>query len=347
MKISKDYFGKSGKDKGIFLYVLENNNGMVVKITNYGAAVTSILTNDKKGKSGQVVLGFDNLEQFEGNHPFFGVICGRYANRIAKGKFQLDGQTYSLAINNAPNSLHGGNKGFDKVIWDSESIEKNKSEVGVKLAYMSKDMEEGYPGNMKVEVIYTLNNNNELAINYKATTDKKTVVNLTNHSYFNLAGCNKEIYNHILFIDADKITEVDSTSIPTGKLPEVAGTGFDFRKPTKIGDKINLVPGGFDHNFIINKSKAGEYKLASKLYEPESGRTMETYTTEPGVQFYSANYLDGTNTGHDGVVYKKHFAICLETQHFPDSPNHPSFPNTVLSPGETYTQKTVYKFGVE
>jgi aldose 1-epimerase len=346
MIIKKDFFGKTGKDKGVYLYTLENQNGMQVKITNFGAAVTSIVTQDKKGKAGHVVLGFDNLEQYEAGHPYFGVICGRYANRIAKGKFQLDGITYSLPINNGPNSLHGGNKGYDKVIWNSEAIEK-ANEVGVKLTYFSPDMEEGYPGNMNIEVNYILNNDNELSILYSAKTDKKTVVNLTNHCYFNLAGCNKEIYEQVLYINADKITEVDSDSIPTGKILEVAGTGFDFRKPTKIGGQLKLVPGGIDHNYILNKTKAGELTLASKVYDPESGRTMETYTTEPGVQFYSANYVDGSNTGHDGVVYKKHFALCLETQHFPDSPNKPAFPSTVLNPGEVYTQKTIYKFGVE
>ncbi|MCL5070706.1 MAG: galactose mutarotase [Actinobacteria bacterium] len=346
MGIKKDFFGKSGKEKGVFLYTLENDNGIIIKITNFGAAVTTIITKDRIGKAGHVVLGFDNLEQYEAGHPFFGVICGRYANRIAKGKFKLDGKEYILAINNAPNSLHGGNKGFDKVIWNSEPIEKS-NEVGVKLSYFSPDMEEGYPGNMNVEVTYLLNNSNELTILYSATTEKKTVVNLTNHCYFNLAGCNKEIYNQVLYINADKITEVDNTSIPTGNIPDVAGTGFDFRKPTKIGDQLKLVPGGIDHNYVLNKPKQGELTLASKLYDPESGRTMETYTTEPGIQFYSGNYLDGSNMGHDGTVYKKHFALCLETQHYPDSPNHPDFPNTVLNPRETYTQKTIYKFGVE
>jgi aldose 1-epimerase len=346
MTIKKDFFGKSGKDKGIYLYTLENNNGMLVKITNFGAIVTSIITKDRNGKADHVVLGFDNLEQYEGGHPFFGAICGRYANRIAKGKFILDGVIYSLAINNEPNTLHGGNKGYDKVIWNSEAIEKS-NEVGVKLTYFSPDMEEGYPGNMNIEVTYLLNNNNELTILYSAKADKKTVVNLTNHCYFNLAGCNKEIYDQLLYISADRYTEVDSTSIPTGKLIEVAGSGFDFRKPVKIGGQLKLVPGGIDHNYILNKSKEGEFALASRVYDPESGRTMETYTTEPGIQFYSANYLDGSNVGHDGKVYKKHYALCLETQHYPDSPNQPSFPSTILNPGEVYKQKTMYKFSVE
>jgi aldose 1-epimerase len=346
MDIKKDFFGKSGKDKGVYLYTFENKNGTTVKITNYGAAVTAILTKDKSGRLDNVVLGFDNLELYEGGHPFFGVICGRYANRIAKGQFQLDGKVYKLAINNAPNTLHGGNMGYDKVIWNSEAI-KNQDEIGVKLSYLSPDMEEGYPGNLTVEVTYLLNNNNELSILYSAKTDKKTVINLTNHCYFNLAGCNKEIYNHILSIDADKITEIDDTSIPTGKLLETTGTPFDFKKPAKIGDRVKQLPNGFDHNFVLNKQKPGEFKLASILHDPESGRTMETYTTEPGLQFYSANYLDGSNVGHNGTVYKKHFALCLEAQHYPDSPNQPSFPTTVLSPGEIYSQKTIYKFSIE
>ncbi|HOK51065.1 MAG TPA: aldose epimerase family protein [Bacteroidales bacterium] len=342
MKIAQDYFKEGGSHKGIYLFVLRNDNGMEVSITNYGATVTSIKVPDASGKIDEVITGFDTLEDYEKEHPYFGVICGRYANRIAKGQFTLDGVTYHLPINNGPNSLHGGNKGFDKVIWQAESFE-NKDAIGVKLNYLSRDGEEGYPGNMQVTVIYSLNNLNELTIEYHATTDKPTVVNLTNHCYFNLAGCNQSIYDLVLTIDADKITEVDDTSIPTGKLLEVAGTPFDFRTPTRIGDRIHQVPEGFDHNYILNKA-AGRFDRIATLFDPRSGRKMHVYTTEPGVQFYSANYLDGSQVGHSGIRYQKHCSLCLETQHFPDSPNHPHFPSTVLRPEEKYYQKTVYAF---
>ncbi len=346
MQVTKEFFTKSGKDKGIYLFTLSNDNGLVVKITNFGATVTSITMPDKYGNPDELVMGFDFIEDYEKGHPYFGSICGRYANRIAKGQFTLDGTTYHLPINNAPNSLHGGNKGFDKVIWDAQPIETT-TEVGVLLTYLSKDGEEGYPGNLTTEVRYILNNQNELNIFYKATTDKPTVINLTNHSYFNLGGCHKNIYSLELMINADKITEFDDTNIPTGKFLDVANTPLDFRKPVSIGEKISRMVNGFDHNYVLNKVKDGELSLAATVYDLETGRFMEVYTTEPGIQFYSANYVDGTLTGHKGIVYQKHGALCLETQHFPDSPNHPHFPSTVLRPGEIYSQHTIYKFSIK
>jgi len=346
MNIKKEFFGKSGKDKGIYLFSLINDKGTEVKITNFGAIVTSIKTLDKSGKTDDIVLGFDTLEEYEAGHPFFGVICGRYANRIANAEFTIDKSKYTLAANDGKNTLHGGLKGFDKVIWMAGTIE-NKDEIGVKLVYLSPDMEEGFPGNMVIEVNYLLNNNNELIILYSAKTDKTTVINVTNHSYFNLNGCKKEIYDHILTINSDKITEVTSDAIPTGKLFPVASTAFDFRKATKIGEAIKNNKGGYDHNYILNKKKAGDYSFAGKLTDPDSGRILETYTTEPGMQFYTGNFLDGTKKGKNGIEYRKHFGLCLETQHYPDSPHRPDFPTTILKPGEIYTQKTVYKFGVE
>jgi len=346
MRIHKNFFDKGGKEKGVYLFSLVNDKGTEVKITNYGACVTSIKTIDGNGKFDDIVLGFDTLEQYEEGHPYFGVICGRYANRISKGEFSIDKSTYKLPANDGKNTLHGGLKGFDKVIWMAGTLE-NKDEVGVKLIYLSPDMEEGFPGNLVIEVTYLLNNNNELIILYSAKTDKTTVINVTNHSYFNLGGCKKEIYDHVLIINSDKLTEVNSEAIPTGKILNVAGTGFDFREPTRIGSTINSIKGGYDHNYVLNKKKAGEYSLAAKVSDPESGRFMETYTTEPGIQFYTGNFLDGSKTGKNGIVYNKHYGLCLETQHYPDSPNQKDFPGTLLKAGETYTQKTVYKFGVE
>jgi len=319
---------------------------MEVQLTNYGGIVTSIKIPDKNGKVDEVIMGFDSIEDYLKEHPFFGAICGRYANRIAKGRFSLDGITYNLAINNEPNSLHGGIKGFDKVIWESAEI-KAKDKVGVLLSYLSKDGEEGYPGNLQVDVFYILDNNNTFSILYSAKTDKTTVVNLTNHCYFNLAGCDKPIYDLLLSINADKITEFDDTNIPTGKFVDVKGTPFDFRDPIKIGEQIRKTSNGFDHNYVLNNSNDKTIKCMATLYDPISGRYMEVHTTEPGIQFYSANYLDGTLKGHNGIEYKKHHALCLETQHFPDSPNHPHFPSTILKPGETYFQFTQYIFKVK
>jgi aldose 1-epimerase len=346
MKISKEFFGKNGGEKGVCLYTLSNDKGTEVKITNFGGIVTSIKTSDKHGKSEDIVLGFDNLGQYEAGHPFFGAICGRYANRVANAEIILEGEKYKLIPNESGNTLHGGNKGFDKVIWMSGTIE-NEKEVGVKLVYLSPNLEEGFPGNLIVEVTYLLNNSNELTILYSAVTDKTTVVNLTNHSYFNLNGCKKEIYGQVLTINSEKVTEVNSVLIPTGKIENILGTALDYHKPVCIGDNINKMDGGYDHNYILNKPKSGELTFAARLHDPESGRNMEVFTTEPAVQLYTANHLDGTVKGKNGTTYKKHFALCLETQHYPDSPNHPEFPSTILKPGETYSQKTVFKFGID
>ncbi len=343
MSIKKEPFGKVD-NKEVYLFTLKNKNGMTVKITNYGGIVTSISVPDKNGNFDDVVLGYDNLEGYLKETPYFGAIVGRYANRIAKGKFTIDGKEYNLAINNGPNSLHGGIKGFDKVVWDAEPFQK-ANDTGIKLHYLSKDGEEGYPGNLDVSVTYTLTDDNELRIEYSATTDKATPVNLTHHSYFNLAGTSgRDILGQVLFIDADRYTVVDDNLIPTGELGDVTGTPMDFRKPAVVGSGIDKVKGGYDHNYVLNNK--GKLAKVARLYDPVSGRYMDVFTTEPGVQFYSGNFLDGSITGKKGVIYKKHFGLCLEAQHFPDSPNHPEFPNTILKPGEKYTQTTVYKFGI-
>jgi aldose 1-epimerase len=341
MSITKKPFGKvDGKE--VYLFTLKNKNGMIVKITNYGGIVTSILTPDRNGRFDDVVLGYDNLDGYLKDTPYFGALVGRYANRIANGKFTIDGKEYSLAINNGPNSLHGGIKGFDKVVWDAEQFETGNG-AGVKLHYLSKDGEEGYPGNLDIYVTYTLTNDNELKIDYSATGDKPTPVNLTHHSYFNLAGTTgRDILGQKLFIDADKYTVVDKNLIPTGELRDVTGTPMDFRKPETVGNRIDEVEGGYDHNYVLNNN--GKLTKIAELYDTVTGRVMDVFTTEPGIQFYSGNFLDGSITGKKGIVYRKHFGLCLEAQHFPDSPNHPEFPNTILRPDEKYTQTTIYKF---
>ena len=341
MSITKELFGKAdGKD--VFLYTLENKNGLIAKITNYGAIVTSLIVPDKNGKFDDIVLGFDSLQDYLDGHPYFGAIVGRYGNRIAKGRFTLDGVEYTLATNNEKNHLHGGIKGFDKAVWDAEEFESNDG-VGLKLSYISPDGEEGYPGNLSVKVAYTLTNNNELKIDYEAETDKATPVNITHHGYFNLAGAGKkDVLDHKLQIDADKYTVVDETLIPTGELRNVENTPMDFKTPHLIGERIEQVPGGYDHNYVINNN--GKMLKVIEVYEQESGRIMEVLTTEPGVQFYSGNFLDGTNIGKGGKVYYKHYGFCLETQHFPDSPNQPDFPTTILKPGEKYGYTTIYRF---
>lgn len=323
-------------------YTLTNPAGMVVKIINYGGIITNIMVPDKNGNMGDVVLGYDSISGYrqEGN-PYFGCLVGRYANRIANARFTLDGKTYTLAANNNGNTLHGGTKGFDKVIWNATAQGNNS----VKLSYDSKDGEEGYPGNLHAEVVYTLTDNNELKIDYTATTDKPTPVNLTNHSYFNLSsGKSPTILDHEITLNADKYTIVNKNLIPTGKHPDVKGTPMDFTSPKKIGKEIASVEGGYDHNYVLNKSGNG-LSIAASVYDSVSGRMMEMSTTEPGVQFYSGNFLDGTlkNT-KNGITYGKHAGFCLEAQHFPDSPNQPSFPTTILKPGETYRQTTIYKF---
>ncbi|HWP46191.1 MAG TPA: aldose epimerase family protein [Candidatus Limnocylindrales bacterium] len=352
MGIEKQPFGKTPDGTPVDLYTLTNDNGMVVKITNYGGTVTSLIVPDRNGKMGDVVLGYDNLDGYLKNNPYFGCIIGRYANRIAKGRFVLNGVEYKLAQNNGENHLHGGIKGFDKVVWNAKEVKAGNG-VGVELSYLSKDGEEGYPGNLSVTVTYVLTNNNELKINYLATTDKDTVVNLTHHSYFNLAGAGEgDILGHELMINADKFTPVDKTLIPTGELRSVKGTPMDFTQSTAIGARINqedeqLIFGkGYDHNWVLNIVEGALTRVA-RVYEPKTGRVMEVFTTEPGMQFYTGNFLDGTITGKGGKVYYQRYGFCLETQHFPDSPNKPQFPSTVLKPGQTYRTTTVYQFSTK
>jgi aldose 1-epimerase len=343
--MKKEAFGQTKEGTPVDLYTLTNGKGMTVKITNYGGIVTSIVVPDSAGNPGDVVLGFDSLSGYLKEHPFFGALVGRYGNRIAKGRFKLDGKEYKLATNNGPNHLHGGIKGFDKVVWQAEEV-NNGQEPGLKLTYRSKDGEEGYPGNLSVTVVYTLTQNNELKIDYTATTDKATPVNLTNHSYFNLAaGKAENALQHQITINADRYTVVDASLIPTGELRQVKGTPFDFNTLHTIGERIGQVEGGYDHNFVLTATQGSSAPVV-RVTEPTSGRVMEVYTDQPGIQFYSGNFLDGSLTGKGGTKYVKHYGFCLETQHFPDSPNQPTFPSTILKPGETYHTTTAYKFSV-
>jgi len=349
--IKKQAFGTVSEGR-VDLYTMRNSRGMEVRAMNYGGIIVSLRVPDRKGVPADVVLGFDTLDGYLNNKPYFGAIIGRYGNRIANGKFTLNGLECHLARNNGANSLHGGLRGFDKVFWHGEQAENNQG-IGTVFTYTSKDGEEGYPGNLKAKVTYTLTDQNELQIEYEATTDKATPVNLTNHSYFNLAGeGNGDILKHELMLNADRFTLVGSTLIPTGELRSVAGTPFDFTKPTAIGARVDAnneqlaIAHGYDHNFVLTRKGSG-LELAGRVHEPQSGRVLELYTTEPGVQFYTGNFLDGTITGKHGHVYNKHAALCLETQHFPDSPNHSNFPSTILKPGQTYHSRTVYKFFTE
>ncbi len=349
--LKKEDFGKTKVGQSVELYTLTNANGVETKITNYGGIVVSLKTPDRQGKLDDVVLGFDNLDEYLKGHPFFGTLTGRYANRIAKGRFTLNGVEYKLATNNGENHLHGGIKGFDKMVWSAREVPA-KDGVALELAYLSKDGEEGYPGNLSVKVVYTLTNKNELRIDYSATTDKDTVVNLTNHSYFNLAGHgNGDILNHQVTINADRFTPVDSKLIPTAELRSVKGTPFDFTQPAAIGARVEQndeqlkFGNGYDHNFVIN-GKAGTLRQAAKVVEPATGRVMEVWTTEPGVQLYIGNFLSD-RAGKGGKVYKRRYGFCLETQHFPDSPNKPSFPSAVLKKGGRYQTTTVFKFSAQ
>jgi aldose 1-epimerase len=346
--VQKQNFGQAD-GRPVDLYVLTNNKGMVAKITTYGAIVTELLAPDRDGKLNDLVLGFDSLEGYLKGHPYFGAIVGRVGNRIAKGRFTLHGTTYQLATNNGPNHLHGGLKGFDKVVWAAEETPAQDG-VAVRFTYLSKDGEEGYPGNCKVEVIYTLTDQNELRLDYTVTTDKDTPVNVTNHSYWNLAGAeNGGILNHLLLLNADRFTPVDDTLIPTGELKPVAGTPMDFRSPHAIGERIRQVGGnpvGYDHNYVLNGA-GQKLDLVARVHEPTTGRILEVLSTEPGVQFYSGNFLDGTLRGKKGVVYQQYHGFCLETQHFPDSINHPNFPSNVLKAGQTYRSTTVHRFSAK
>lgn len=344
--LQKMDFGKTSDGTPVELYVLTNNKGVVAKIMTYGALLTELHVPDRDGKFDDVVLGFDNLKSYLAGHPFFGATVGRVANRIAKGKFKLDGKEYTLATNNGPNSLHGGIKGFDKMVWKAEPVEAREG-VGVKFTYRSPDGEEGYPGNLTCTVTYTLTNQNEVKIDYAATTDKATPVNLTNHSYFNLGGIKGgSILNHELMLVASQYSPTDDTLIPTGEIRPVKGTPLDFTNPTSIGARIAQLKGkpvGYDHNYLIRRDGEG-LVLAANVYEPRTGREMLMYTTEPGVQLYTGNFLDGKLKGKGGVAYDQYHGFCLEAQHFPDSVNHPNFPSIILAPGKTYTQTTVYKF---
>lgn len=345
MEVKKEPFGTAPDGQQVQLYTLRNASGMTVKITNYGAIVTSITTPDRDGNMGEVVLGFDNVDGYVPNEPHFGGIVGRYANRIAKGKFTLDGKEYTLATNDSPNHLHGGEQGFDRVVW---TVEEVPAENALRLTYVSHDGEEGYPGNLRAVVTYTLTDDNSLKIDYEATTDKPTPVNLTNHSYFNLsAGKEKDILNHVVTINADQFTGTDKTLIPTGELTPAKGTPYDFTTPQPVGTRINNLQGyGYDLNYVI-RNGGDQLTHAATVEDPASGRVLEVLTTQPGIQLYTGYHLDGTLTGHNNTRYNRFAGLCLEAQHYPDSPNQESFPSTILRPGEKYSETTVYKFGVD
>lgn len=342
MNITVEPYGMAPDGKAVSLYTLTNGT-MTVKITNYGGTITELWVPDNQGQAEDIVLGYERLEDYLRSSPYFGCIVGRYANRIAKGRFKLDGVEYVLATNDGPNHLHGGVKGFDKVVWE-EKTSRGSDSVSLILNYLSNDGEEGYPGNLAATVVYTLDARNRLTVSYEATTDKPTIVNLTHHSYFNLAGAG-DILGHYLMINADRYTPVDATLIPTGALEPVERTPMDFRSLQPIGGRIADVPGGYDHNYVLNRKGAG-LELAARVEEHRTGRTLEIWTTEPGIQFYSGNFLDGSLVGKRGVRYWKHAGLCLEPQHYPDSPNRPEWPSTVLRPGEKYWTQTVFQFGV-
>ena len=346
--VSREPFGTTPTGEAVELVTLTNAHGVEMRVMTYGGIIVSLRVPDRNGRLGDVVLGYDSLAGYIKDSPYFGAIVGRYGNRIAKGRFTLNGTEYRLAINNGPNHLHGGIRGFDKVVWRAEPFRDARG-AGVVLRHTSPDGDEGYPGTLQATVTYTLTDRNEVRIDYEATTDKATPVNLTQHSYFNLAGSG-DILGHTLMLAADRFTPVDSTLIPTGVLAPVAGTPFDFRTPHAIGERIGdaneqlRFGGGYDHNFVLTRPDTG-LALAARLTDSLSGRTLEIRTTEPGVQFYSGNFLDGSITGKGGTVYRHRTGLCLETQHFPDSPNHPEFPSTILEPGRTYRSRTVWTFG--
>lgn len=339
-KVTKSSWGEAD-GKPVYLYTLTNKNGVEIKITNYGGTVTSWITPDKQGNKSNIVLGFDSLSGYLAKPPYFGALIGRYGNRIGKATFKIDTTTYKLAANNGVNHLHGGEKGYDKVVWNAAPATNNTASLT--LTYLSKDGEEGYPGNLDIKVIYTLTEDDELLIDYIATTDKATPVNLTNHCYFNLTGdVSNTILDHWLQVNADRYTPVDAGLIPTGELKAVKGTPFDFLQPHRIGERIAAVDGGYDHNWVLNR-KGNDMDLVATLSDSISGRKLEVFTTEPGLQFYSGNFLDGKLKTKDGKPMLIHTALCLETQHFPDSPNKPSFPSTILKPGQKYHTVSKYK----
>lgn len=349
-QVTKAPFGKTLDGKHVDIYTLANTNGVEARICNYGGIVVSFKAPDRDGHLGDVVLGYDNLDDYLTNSPYFGAMIGRYGNRIARGKFMLDDHQYTLATNNGVNALHGGIHGFDKKVWHAEVV-PNEDGPSLQLTYTSKDGEEGYPGTLKVTAVYTLMSDNGLRLTYTATTDKDTVLNLTQHSYFNLAG-KGDVLGHKVFIDADKFTPVDETLIPTGEIRSVTGTPFDFRKPTAIGERIaqddkQLKFGnGYDHNYVLNH-KMGHLDVIARVTEPTTGRVLEVLSTEPGLQFYSGNFLDGSNVGKGGQVYNFRNAFCMEPQHFPDSPNEPDFPTVLLRPGQTYHNTIIFRLSVE
>jgi len=348
--MKKQSFGKTSDGQPVDLYTLTNRKGMEVAITNFGGIVVSLKAPDRNGKYEDVVLGYESIDGYLTNKAFFGALIGRYGNRIAHGKFTLNGTAYDLPKNDGDNTLHGGPEGFNKRLWTAKDVSSSKGQA-LELTYVSADGEEGFPGKLSAKVVYTLNEQNELTIAYSATTDKDTVVNLTNHSYFNLAGQgNGDVLSHELMIKGDHITAVDNTLIPTGELRPVKATPFDFTHATAIGDRINQddpqlkVGKGYDHNWVLNGHGSRTPVLVAEAYEPKSGRVLQVLSTEPGVQFYSGNFLDGTITGKGGKVYNHRYGFCLETQHFPDSPNHPKFPSTTLKPGQIYSTTTVFRF---
>jgi len=348
-KMQKQSFGKTEDGQPVSLYILTNKNGVEAAITNYGGTVVSLIVPDRNGKREDVVLGYDNLDGYATGKAYIGATVGRYANRIAQATFTLDGTTYTLAKNDGDNHLHGG---FNKRVWTAKDVSSSAGQA-LELTYLSKDGEEGFPGNLPVKVVYTLTDENELRIDYTATTDKDTVLNLTNHAYFNLAGQgNGDILQQQIMIRADRFTPIDATSIPTGELRSVKGTPFDFTKMTAIGARIDQddqqlkLGRGYDHNFVLNGDTMRALFLAAQGYDPHSGRLLEVLTTEPGIQLYTGNFLDGIH-GKDGKVYNRRYAFCFETQHFPDSPNHPNFPTTELKPGQHFQSTTVYKFSTK
>ena len=347
--ITRQPWGKTADGMPVDLYTLHNRSGAEARISNYGGLVVSLKVPDRYGKLGDVVLGYDNLADYIKDSPYFGALIGRYGNRIAKGKFSLDGRQYTLATNNYPNALHGGLKGFDKVVWDAKVLTA-PGRLGLELHYVSKDGEEGYPGTLSVTAVYTLTEDNALRLDFTATTDKDTVINLTQHSYFNLAG-EGDVLHHEVMIPASYFTPVDATLIPTGRLQRVDGTPFDFRRPTAIGARIGQddeqlkFAGGYDHNWVVDKPP-GQLGLVARVFEPGSGRVLEVLSTEPGVQFYTGNFLNGSNKGKGGWVYQFRNGFCMEPQHYPDSPNHPNFPSVVLKPGQVFHSTIIYKFSV-
>lgn len=347
--ISQQAWGTTKQGVAAELFTLRNAHGVEARISTYGGTITHLIVPDKNGVMGDVVLGFDTLAEYEAGSPYFGCLVGRFGNRIAKATFTLDGNTYSLPINNGVNALHGGTQGFDKVVWSAKPIEGD--EPSLELTYVAKDGEQGYPGQLTVKALYTLTKDNAIRLEYTATTDKPTIVNLTQHSYFNLAG-KGDINSHELWLNADAMTPVDETLIPTGKVTPVKGTPFDFTTATKIGERVDAKDeqiafgGGYDHNFVVNQAKAGELTLQARVFESTTGRVLEVLSTEPAVQFYGGNFLDGTLKGKYGQVYAHRSGLCLEPQHYPDSPNQPSFPSTVLRPGQVYHNTIIYRLSV-